>query len=58
VTLTTFRDLPWNAPFYQRMGFIVLTDDSLDPHLREALQAEIAHGFPAERRCTMGLTLI
>lgn len=21
VTLTTFRDVPWNAPFYARMGF-------------------------------------
>jgi hypothetical protein len=21
VTLTTFRDVPWNAPFYTRWGF-------------------------------------
>jgi len=21
ITLTTFRDLPWNAPFYERLGF-------------------------------------
>jgi hypothetical protein len=21
VTLTTFRDVPWNAPFYTRLGF-------------------------------------
>lgn len=25
VTLTTFRDVPWNAPFYSRLGFDVLT---------------------------------
>ena len=26
VTLTTFRDVPWNAPFYLRVGFEVLVD--------------------------------
>ncbi|MBS4089664.1 GNAT family N-acetyltransferase [Pseudomonas rustica] len=58
VTLTTFFDLPWNAPFYQRMGFVALTSDSTDQHLREALQAEVAHGFPGERRCAMRLAII
>ena len=23
LTLTTFRDVPWNAPYYQRLGFRV-----------------------------------
>jgi GNAT superfamily N-acetyltransferase len=57
VTLTTFRDLPWNAPFYQRMGFVELTLAQADRHLRDALQAEITHGFPPERRCAMRLPL-
>jgi GNAT superfamily N-acetyltransferase len=26
VTLTTFRDVPWNGPFYARMGFAVLDE--------------------------------
>jgi len=26
VTLTTFRDVPWNAPFYARRGFTVVDD--------------------------------
>jgi GNAT superfamily N-acetyltransferase len=26
VTLTTFRDVPWNAPFYARLGFRVVED--------------------------------
>ena len=26
VTLTTFRDVPWNAPFYRRLGFEVVTE--------------------------------
>lgn len=32
VTLTTFRDVPWNAPFYSRLGFRVL--DDLPPGLQ------------------------
>lgn len=57
VTLTTFRDLPWNAPFYQRMGFVVLREENAVAHLIQALNDEIAHGFPGERRCAMRLTL-
>jgi GNAT superfamily N-acetyltransferase len=26
VTLTTFRDVPWNGPFYARMGFRTIED--------------------------------
>ncbi len=25
LTLSTFRDVPWNAPFYARLGFVELT---------------------------------
>ncbi|HEX4865736.1 MAG TPA: GNAT family N-acetyltransferase [Acidimicrobiales bacterium] len=32
VTLTTFRDVPWNAPFYSSLGFRVLED--LPPGLK------------------------
>ena len=31
VTLTTFRDVAWNAPFYARLGFAVI--DALPPGL-------------------------
>lgn len=57
VTLTTFRDLPWNAPFYQRMGFIELTPAPTAGYLHDTLLVEIALGFPAERRCAMALHL-
>ncbi|MCU1484225.1 MAG: hypothetical protein JWN67_971 [Actinomycetia bacterium] len=26
LTLTTFRDVPWNGPYYERLGFVVVTD--------------------------------
>jgi GNAT superfamily N-acetyltransferase len=25
VSLSTFRDIPWNAPFYSKLGFSLLT---------------------------------
>ena len=57
VTLTTFRAVPWNEPFYQRMGFVTLTDDALDQRLRDVLAHEIEIGLPGERRCAMRLLL-
>lgn len=32
VTLTTYRDVPWNGPFYSKLGFRVLED--LSPGLK------------------------
>ena len=29
VTLTTFREVPWNAPFYTRLGFAMLDELTL-----------------------------
>lgn len=29
ISLTTFRDVPWNAPYYQRLGFNVVSDEEL-----------------------------
>jgi GNAT superfamily N-acetyltransferase len=31
ITLTTYRDVPWNAPFYQSFGFVAMTN--LTPEL-------------------------
>ena len=39
VTLTTFRDIPWNAPYYARLGFRELAEDEWGPQLR----ALVAH---------------
>lgn len=53
MTLTTFRDLPWNAPFYRSMGFELLDAVQLDPRLAELLAEEARRGLPAIRRCAM-----
>jgi GNAT superfamily N-acetyltransferase len=52
VTLTTFRDIPWNAPFYTKHDFRVLDDSELGPELRELRSREAGHGLdPARRVC-------
>jgi len=53
VTLTTFRDVPWNEPFYRSEGFATLLPGELTQTLREVLASEIDAGLPAERRCAM-----
>lgn len=54
VTLTTFRDLAWNAPWYARLGF---REETALPGTRlyAVLQAEARHGLPAQRRVAMRL---
>jgi N-acetylglutamate synthase-like GNAT family acetyltransferase len=45
LTLTTFADVPWNAPYYARCGFRVLDDSELSPGMRAVVDREIAHGL-------------
>jgi GNAT superfamily N-acetyltransferase len=55
VTLTTFRAIPWNAPFYATLGFAELAPAQLGAHLARVLAAESASGF--QDRCAMRLAL-
>jgi GNAT superfamily N-acetyltransferase len=57
VTLTTFRDVPWNEGFYRRRGFQVLERNELDPRLSYVLDLEARQGLPLEQRCAMALAL-
>ncbi|NUP22783.1 MAG: GNAT family N-acetyltransferase [Streptomyces sp.] len=43
LTLTTFTEVPWNAPYYERLGFRVLDEAELTPGLRKirAHEAEL-----------------
>jgi GNAT superfamily N-acetyltransferase len=45
VTLTTFRDVPWNAPYYERLGFVVVPAADQGPQLA-ALVAREALAIP------------
>lgn len=57
VTLTTFVDVPWNAPFYRKLGFAVLEPTDLGSRLKDCLAAEAAAGLPMAQRCAMSLRL-
>lgn len=57
VTLATFRDIPWNGPFYASLGFRPLPEDNLGPGLRAIRQAEADGGMPVEHRTYMRLDL-
>ncbi|MFJ2995209.1 GNAT family N-acetyltransferase [Pandoraea sp. NPDC087047] len=58
LTLTTFRDVPWNGPFYTRLGFAPIAAPDLSERLRQVLGHEVAAGLPAGRRCAMRQTLV
>ncbi len=53
VTLSTFRDIPWNAPFYERHGFRVVDPAHLLPEHRELVTAERARGLRTDLRVVM-----
>lgn len=53
VTLTTFRDLAWNAPLYARLGFEEVTALDAHPRLAGELANEADDGLPIDRRCAM-----
>ena len=52
IALTTFVDVPWNAPLYRHLGFDVLAESEIGPELRSLVAEEAAHGLdPATRVC-------
>ncbi|WP_027344219.1 GNAT family N-acetyltransferase [Hamadaea tsunoensis] len=53
LTLTTFVDVPWNAPYYERHGFHRIGDDELTPGLRVIRDREIALGLDRWPRTAM-----
>ncbi len=52
ITLTTFAEVPWNAPFYRRMGFHDV-DRAEHQRLASELEREAAHGMPPGSRVAM-----
>jgi 4-diphosphocytidyl-2-C-methyl-D-erythritol kinase len=55
VDLGTLADVPWNAPFYARHGFVEV--DKNDPAFAHARDRDRAHGFPDHLRVFMSRTL-
>ena len=55
VTLSTFRDVVWNAPFYQRLGFQAVPAAALTPGLQALVAGEQAGGLRTDLRVIMRL---
>ena len=53
VTLTTFRAVPWNLPFYARLGFVEIPRDMLRPELAAVVADEATRGLAPETRAVM-----
>lgn len=57
VTLITFRHLPWNAPFYEKMGFVSMEPAELGEALASLLAEEGKAGIDVRKRLCMKLDL-
>lgn len=55
LTLTTFRTVAWNGPFYARLGFAALEGEAIGARLEAILERERERGLPD--RCAMRKTL-
>lgn len=53
LTLTTFRHVPWNAPYYTRLGFTEIGADEIGPELQRVLERQRAAGLDMANRLAM-----
>jgi GNAT superfamily N-acetyltransferase len=53
MTLTTFRNIPWNMPFYSRLGFAEVPACELRPELEAVIRDEAARGLDPAQRVVM-----
>lgn len=54
LTLTTFRSVPWNFPFYARLGFAKIPREALRSKLSAVVSEEATSGLDPETRVVMG----
>lgn len=50
VSLTSYTDVPWNGPWYRRLGFRPVAEDALGPELAAVRAAERAAGLDVAPR--------
>lgn len=53
LVLRTFRDVPWNAPYYQRLGFEALAERDEHPELTSVRRHEASVGLDTTARSTL-----
>lgn len=57
LTLTTFDQVPWNRPLFERLGFRVLAEHEIGDELRAVRQTEAERGLDPTMRVAMLLDL-
>ena len=58
LTLTTFREVAWNRPYYERLGFVVVDDRDLTDGLRQLRAHEAQLGLDRWPRVVMRRPLV
>lgn len=53
VTLTTFRDVAWNAPAYERLGYVIMPEGTEGGGIAAILASERAIGLFQQARVAM-----
>ncbi|AFY91499.1 GNAT family N-acetyltransferase [Chamaesiphon minutus] len=53
VSLSTFRDIPWNAPFYAKLGFCPVSEAELTTGFQQIRFKEVEAGLPISDRVIM-----
>ncbi len=53
ITLTTFRDVPWNGPYYAKLGFKEFPRDQAGPGHAQSWQDQADDGLDMSRRLFM-----
>lgn len=52
ISLSTFRNIPWNGPYYQRHGFQMLDHEELEPWMVDLEQQQSTY-LDVSKRCFM-----
>jgi GNAT superfamily N-acetyltransferase len=53
ISLSTFRDILWNAPFYSKLGFHILDESELSIGFQQIRRQEMEAGLPISDRVIM-----
>jgi GNAT superfamily N-acetyltransferase len=57
LTMTTFPNIPWNAPMFERMGFRIMDEAELTPGLLDIRREEVESGLKPEERVFMTIEI-
>ena len=57
ITLSTFRDVPWNGPYYAKLGFEEFPYDQAGPDHAQSWQDQADNGLDMSRRLFMSRAL-